>query len=564
MWWIETFVVHGRGGGRGMKIRYGDEYTGFIVDCYALEPDGSRRLYDSAFFSRPKGTDKSGVAAALVLFEAFGPARFAGYAKGGEKYHFLGQTYTYAKGEPMGKPVHTPVVKIMATEEGQTGNVYDNVYFNLTDEDAPLFALKAAYGVDVGKTRILMSNGGSITPSTAGSASKDGGLETFAVFDETHLYVTDTLREMYKTVKRNLVKRKREGSWFIETTTMYEPGEDSIAEDTYFLADMIQEGKARRPRLLFDHRWAEVVSLEKIKVQDDSLKGGERIETEDEYIARLKNAFLEAFGDAIAWNDPEGLLDSLFDTRQSETETRRYFFNSLVSASNAWLQLHEWSNIGLRARRAAAKAAKRPLGIVPPRRGDQIALGFDGSLNRDATVLIGCRISDGYVFVIGIWEAPDSKEAAHWSVDHQAVEATLIETFKKYKVVAFLADPPHWRDYVDRWENKFGPELVVHVTEAKPITFETNRHTEMAKVIERAETAIKTGDIIHGDHLALTRHVMNARIWKRPAGHVIGKDVRGSGKKMDAAVGMALAIEGRARFKKQYKEPTTGVPRRVR
>jgi len=32
-WWIESFVVHGRGGIRGTPIRYGLEYTGFIVDC---------------------------------------------------------------------------------------------------------------------------------------------------------------------------------------------------------------------------------------------------------------------------------------------------------------------------------------------------------------------------------------------------------------------------------------------------------------------------------------------------------------------------------------------------
>ncbi|ALJ22051.1 terminase large subunit domain-containing protein [Microbacterium sp. No. 7] len=563
VWWIETFVVHGRGGAQGKPIRYGDEYTGFVVDCYGLEKDGSR-LYNSAFLSRPKGTDKSGIAAALVLFEAFGPCRFAGYAKGGETYTFLGQTYTYSPGEPMGKPVHNPYIRIMATEEGQTGNVYDSVYYNLTDEDAPLFALKAAYGVDVGKTRVIIGNGGMIIPATAGSASKDGGLETFAVFDETHLYTTDTLRSMYSTVTRNLVKRRSEGTWYIETTTMYAPGEDSIAEDTYFLADMIQEGKARRPRLLFDHRWADVESVEKIKVKDPEAKGGERLETEEEYLDRLRSGFIEAFGDAIAWNDPEDLLDSLFDTRQSEADTRRYFFNSLVAASNAWLKLHEWVKIGLRARRAAARTGGRRLGILPPRRGDEIALGFDGSLNRDATVLIGCRISDGYVFPIGIWEAPDSKEAAHWSVDHQAVDAVVKETFKKYKVVAFLADPPHWRDYVDRWENLYGAGLVVHVTEKKQITFETSRHAEMAKVVERAETAIKTGDIIHGDHLVLTRHVMNARRWKRPAGDVIGKDVRGSGKKMDAAVGMALAIEGRARFRKEFKDTTTGVPRRVR
>lgn len=563
-WWIETFVVHGRGGARGTPIKYGDEYTGFIVDCYGLDADG-KRYYNSAFFSRPKGTDKSGVAAALVLFEAFGPCRFAGFAKGGETYTFLGRTYTYVEGEPMGKPIAAPTIKIMATEEGQTGNVYDNVYFNLTDEEAPLFALKTAYGVDAGKTRVLIPhNGGTITPSTAGAASKDGGLETFAVFDETHLYDTDTLREMYATVVRNLSKRRREGTWFIETTTMYEPGAESVAEDTYFVADQIQEGKQRRPRLLFDHRWADVQSLEKIKVPDPTKRGGKRLETEDEYIARLTAAFHESFGDAIAWNDVDGMLDDLFDPRRSVEDTMRYFFNAVVSGKNAWLQLHEWSRIGLKALMAEAKAAGEKLKIRPPMRGDKIAIGFDGGLTSDATVLIGCRIEDGYVFVIGIWEAPDSKEAKHWQVDHQEVEAAVDAAFKKYKVVAFLADPPHWRDYVERWENKYGADLVVRATELKPMQFETARHVEMAKVVERTETAIKTGELRHGNHMALTRHVLNAHRWRRSAGDVIGKDRKGSMKKMDAAVGMCLAVEGRARYRKQFKEKQTQIPRRAR
>lgn len=563
-WWIETFVVHGRGGAQGTPIKYGDEYTGFIVDCYALDKAG-KRFYNSAFFSRPKGTDKSGVAAALVLFEAFGPSRFAGFAKGGETYEFLGQTYEYVAGEPMGKPVKAPTIKIMATEEGQTGNVFDNVYYNLTDENAPLFQLKAVYGVDPGRTRVLIPhNGGTITPSTAGAASKDGGLETFAVFDETHLYETDTLRAMYDTVVRNLSKRRAEGTWFIETTTMYEPGAESVAEDTYFLADQIEEGKARRPRLLFDHRWAEVESLDKIKVPDPTKRGGKRTETEEEYIQRLTDAFYESFGDAIAWNDVDGMLDDLFDPRRSEQDTIRYFFNAVVAGKNAWLRLTDWSKIGLGSLLAEAKAVGTKLGFRPPRRGDMIALGFDGSLNNDATVLIGCRIDDGYVFPIGIWEAPDSKEAKHWQVDHQEVEAVLAETFKKFKVVAFLADPPHWRDYVDRWESKYGPDLVVRATDAKPISFETSRHVEMARVVERTETAIRSGELRHGDHKTLTRHVLNAHRWKRSAGDVIGKDRKGSLKKMDAAIGMCLAVEGRARYRKQFKNKTTSVPRRAR
>lgn len=562
-WWIESFVVHGRGGIRGTPIRYGLEYTGFIVDCYAHDARG-KRLYNSAFFSRPKGTDKSGLAGALVLFEAFGPARFAGWAKGGETYEFLGQTYTYVAGEPMGKPVNNPVVKIMATEEGQTGNVFDNVYYNLNEETSPLYALKAGYGLDVGKTRIILATGGTIEPSTAGAASKDGGLETFAVFDETHLYTTPTLHDMYDTVTRNLDKRRSEGTWYIETTTMYEPGADSVAELTFYQAQLIDEGKARSKSLLYDHRWADIYSLDKIKVDDPTKVSGKRLETEAEYLDRLRAGFHEAFGDVMEWKNVEDMLESAFDTRRAEQDTIRYFFNAVVEGKHQWMRHTVWSALSIGAIRAAAKAVGEKVSIRPPRRGDKIALGFDGGLTDDATVLIACRIDDGYVFPIGIWEAPDTAEAKDWQVDHLEVDAVVRETFKKYKVVAFLADPPHWRDYVDKWELDLASDVVVKATESKPFSFETSRHNEMAKVIERTETALKTGELRHGAHKALTRHVMNARRWKRTGGDVIGKERKGSPKKMDAAIGMCLAVEGRARYRKAPTAPPTGVPIRVR
>ncbi|MGK0740425.1 terminase large subunit domain-containing protein [Leucobacter sp. Z1108] len=540
VWWIESFVVHGRGGVRGMPIRYGDEYSGFIVDCYALDADG-RMLYDSAFFSRPKGTDKSGLAAALVMFEAFGPARFAGFAKGGETYTFLGLTYTYLPGEPMGRSVTNPYIRIMATEEGQTGNVYDSVYYNLTDEDTPLHALVKAYGVDAGKTRIILpkaSGGGVIQPTTSGAASKDGGLETFAVFDETHLYNLPGLHEMYDTVVRNLDKRKKvDGTWFIETTTMYAPGEESVAENTYELANLIEEGRARRERLLFDHRWGELANPMQIEG-----------ETDEEYEARLSEAFLEAYGDAAAFNSIDAMLNALFDPRRSVEAQRRYFLNALGSAKNAWVETYEWAAVSVKERRKRALEDGEEWKWTPPKAGDTITLGFDGGRTDDATVLIACRVSDRYVWPIFILEAPDSKEAEDWEVDRDFVDAKVAETFKKFKVVAFFADPPLWQDYVDKWEREFGPQLNVQASYGKSIHFWTNRDKPMVEAVERSHTAIATGQMLHGNHLALTRHVMNARRWERRSGTVIGKEKRGSKKKMDAAMGLVLALEACARY----------------
>jgi hypothetical protein len=54
--WMEHFVCHGPGDVQGQLVTHGDEYTGFVVDCYMVgdHPSNNHMLYDSAFLSRPK------------------------------------------------------------------------------------------------------------------------------------------------------------------------------------------------------------------------------------------------------------------------------------------------------------------------------------------------------------------------------------------------------------------------------------------------------------------------------------------------------------------------------
>ena len=240
VWWIETFTVIGRGDATGRRIRHTPEYFRFIVDCYALDKHGRRR-FGHVFLSRPKGCNKSGFAAELALFEAFGPCRFAGWAKGGETYTFLGCTYTYRKGEPMGRPIQSPLVTCLATAEEQTGEIYDTVYYNCTE--GPL-SLLAGRGMDAGTTRIKLPQGGKIVYSGSSARSSDGGLQTFICFDETHQYNNKRLRDTYDIMTQNLTKRGVEADpWFLETTTMYCPGENSVAEQTYKTARDLESGK---------------------------------------------------------------------------------------------------------------------------------------------------------------------------------------------------------------------------------------------------------------------------------------------------------------------------------
>lgn len=549
LWWIETFVVHGPGDVEGQPIVHGDEYSGFIVDSYGLDQSG-RRLHNSAFFSRPKGGNKSGLAGELSLLEAIGPCRFAGWAEGGETYEFLGQTYVYEPGEPMGRPNKYPFVRIMATEEGQTGNVYDLVYRNLTE--GPLSDLKA-YGMDAGMTRVLLPSGGEIRPSTGGSASKDGGKETFAVFDETHLYNTRELRQMYATVTRNLPKRGLAAEpWFLETTTMYEPGEDSVAEETYKYAQRIAEGKSKRSKLLFDHRFSDIKESD---LGDEGL---------------LRQAIEESYGEALDWNSVEDIVDKIFDHRTQLRASMRYYLNAITAASNAWLTPAQLSavTVGSEAYEAAvecdrAKEAWRD--YVEP--GCEITLGFDGAVTNDATALVGCRVSDGVLFPIRIDECPDGPEAREWSVDEQGFDAAVADAFDRYKVVGFFADPPYWQDWLDRWEKEYGEGLRVKQSPKSAIRFWTKNDVPMISALERLHTAVQAGTARIFADRRLLRHLTNARVWQRRAGSLIGKESKNSMRKIDAAMAATLAFEARARFLQMGTEPPKSaafVPFRVR
>lgn len=507
--WMEFFCVHGPGDVQGEPVRHGDEISGFIVDCYTFDISG-RRLYDSAFLSRPKGCDKSGLGGRVGITEALGPCRFLDWAEGGEVYTDpwgLGFKYEYQPGEPMGRPVKVPYIRCLATEEGQTGLVYDTIYFNLTD--GPLSQVP---GLNAGLTRVLLPGGGEITPSTASSASKDGGKETFVIFDETHLYNTPDLRRMYGTVTRNLRKRKKiAGTWYLETTTMFAPGEESVAEGTYRLSEQIEAGKTKRERLLVDHRWGVC----------------EKPENETE----LRAGIIEAYGDAMEWNDVDGLVDEFYDPRSHIVDSRRYFLNAETETSDAWIAAREWD------------PCANPMAILAD--GETVTLGFDGSTSEDATALVVCRVEDGYLELFACEEKPPDAGKT-WQVDQEAIDAKVKQAFDKFEVVGFYADPPHWQDYVDAWTAEFSGGLQIQATQAHPVEWWTNRPTAMVNALNRFYEAVKTKRLVHDGSTIFRRHVLNARRRTTRAGITISKDYPSSPRKIDAAMAAVLAYEARA------------------
>lgn len=546
--WIEHLVVHGPGDVQGRSLRRDDpdglpldrELEQLTLDCYALDQRG-RRLYDSVFFSRAKGRDKSGHAGRIGLFEALGPCRFAGWAKGGEVYTDpwgLGFEHRYEPGDPMGKPITYPFLRCMATEENQTGNVYDVIYLNLTE--GPLSQVP---GIDPGVTKTILPDGGEIVPSTSGSASKDGGKESWVDFDETHLYDTPELRQMYATVRRNCGKRRAAEPWTLETSTMYQPGADSVAEASHKLAHQIRDGKIRLPRFLFDHRQA----------PDDV-----DLTDEDQVLAALREAYGE-FADVM---DMDRLLAEVWDPRNSPADSRRYWFNQVHEAADAWIAPHEW---------AARFAGDR---IVAD--GEAITLGFDGSRQRargvtDATALIACTVSDGHLFeplAQSVWEQPTGPDGAEWEVPVLAVDAAVRAVFARYRVVGFLADPARWETYIAAWEASYGAKLKVKASGQHPIQWwmSGGRSHLVVQTLEQFHSAVLDGECTHDGSYALTRHVLNARRRPTKVGMQIAKEHPDSANKIDAAIAATLAWRARlmAVAAGADKGPETFVPRRIR
>lgn len=537
LWWIETFCVHGPGDVQGEPVQLDDEFAEMVADAYALE-DSGRRLYDSVFISRAKGRAKSELAGFVTLFEAFGPCRFERWAEGGERYQFRGETYMYEPGDPIGRPVTYPYIRCLATEENQAGNTYDNVYFNLTDGPLSEGLPKDAAGL----TRVLLPHGGEIVPSTASSASKDGGKETFAVFDETHLYVLPELRQMYRTVRRNLGKRKAASPWSLETSTMYAPGEDSSAEESHKLAINIREGKTRRSRLLFDHREAPP-----------------DVDLTDE--AQVTAALREVYGPFAEVMDLQRILDEMYDVRNPISDSIRYFFNARTSAEDAWLTHQEVDS--------RADATK----VVADR--DMVVMGFDGSRGRpgkedvaDSTCLVGVRLADAHVFDLGHWEEPPGIAGRNWEVPEAEVEAAVAAAFARYKVVGFFGDPSGWSEQMANWTAKYSGKLQVRYTEAQPIRWKTNQHTRWAETLKALHDAIAGGRMTFDGSTFLAKHLKNARRQPTRSGLTITKSTPDSPNKIDGAVAMTYAwaayLQGLAAGVHLNQGPEMFVPRRIR
>lgn len=493
--WEQANLVHGPGDVRGEPYGPTLEHQAFIYTAYEVHPRGhpkaGRRVYQEATYSRAKGTAKTEMAAAIGAGE-LGPDGEAPVRCDGWDAHGL----------PVGRAVRDPDIPFLAVTADQASDLaFSRLRAML--EEGPLASL-----VDCGEDTIHALRGGKAYIVSSRAKSKDGYIPTWAHGDEPHLFVTEELRELVRTVWFNLDKRRDADPWGLLTSTAYAPGERSVLEGTFDLARQIAAGELAHPGFLLDH-------LEASPEHDLDTDEG------------LRAAIVEASGLAADFRDVDRIVQRFRDPRVDLAKARRYWLNQIVRSSGAFLNPDD-----------VARGA-RPGERV--RRRETIALGFDGSRYDDATALVGCRLSDGFLFVIEVWERPENAPR-DWAIPTPAVDRALRRAFRDFDVARAYLDPPGWQDYIDRWAADFGEKRVVKR--------DTRQERRMSGDVERLATAFAQGEQTHDGHEALVRHFENAR--RRPIGnaleradplgpYVLEKQDEKSPKKIDLAIAAVLA-----------------------
>lgn len=169
------------------------------------------------------------------------------------------------------------------------------------------------------------------------------------------------------------------------------------------------------------------------------------------------------------------------------------------------------------------------------RDGDMITVGFDGARTGDATALVGCRLEDGLLQLLAVWEAPSG---IPWEVPIGEVDAAVYDVMERYRVVRGYFDPPLWRSEIEGWAREYGEHAVRK--------FDTTK-VRMVGAVERFRTDVSARTLSYAGNEVLTRHVLNAQVKEaRGGGYWLSKSRPGSPHKIDAAIAAVLAYEARA------------------
>lgn len=502
--WTATYLQHYVGN----PWRYTPEQARLTLWWYAMDPATNRFLWRDGVIQRLKGWGKDPLIATWSAFEFVGPCRFGGVADEGNEW-----------GVPVGQPlgVQHPAawVQIAAVSQDQTRNTM-TLFPSILSKRA-----LEEFRIDLGKEIIYADKGRArIEAVTSSPRALEGGRPTFVSLGETHHWVESNQgHEMAAVIERNATKSADGQARTLANTNAYEPGEDSVAERTREAFESAESGRVVDTGLFYD-----------------SLEAPAEAKLTEEWIVPTLKAVR---GDSV-WLDVDRLKASILDVRNPPSRSRRFWFNQIVAAEDAFLAPYEWD--------------ANPHDDLVLEAGDEIVLFFDGSKSDDATGLVGCRLRDGFVKTLGVWQRP-----ANWPSDvpyrvpREEVDGVVDQVFAQFKPLAFFADPGagydeadgerYWDGYVDAWAQRYGKRLTL-----KAVSSGHGQHAVMwdmgdrrrqqvfTEAVDRFYRDVLERQVPHDGHKMLRQHISNARRRTNAWGYTIGKEHRESARKVDLAV----------------------------
>ncbi|MGW0780324.1 terminase [Streptomyces sp. NPDC002913] len=508
--WTATYLQHYA----GKPWRYTPEQARLTLWWYAMDPATNRFLWRDGVVQRLKGWGKDPVVASWGAFEFVGPCRF-------DKVADEGNEWDVPPGQPLGMQHPAAWVQMAAVSQDQTRNTM-TIFPSLLSKRA-----LAEYRIDLGKEIIYADKGRArIEAVTSSPRALEGGRPTATYPNETHHWLeSNSGHEMAAVIERNATKSADGQSRTMSITNAFEPGEDSVAERTRDAYEATEAGRAAEVGLFYDS-----------------------LEAPPE--AKLTEAWIEPTlrsvrGDST-WLDIGRLKASILDVRNPPSRSRRFWYNMIDAAEDAWMARYEWD------------ACKREdLALAD---GDEVVMFFDGSKSDDATGLAACRMSDGLVSTLGVWQkpanwpSPNTPGYVPYQVPREDVDGVVAHAFNRFKVLAFFADPGsgqdedgemYWDTFLDRWGQAYGKKLLLRAvvvgSKAHAVRWDMrdrrNQET-FTDAVKRTREDILQRQLVHDGHKVMRTHVINARRRTNAWGITIGKEHRESSRKIDLAICM--------------------------
>lgn len=494
---------------KGKPWRYTMEQARFILWYYALIESGELE-YHSGVLQRIKGWGKDPLAAVLSTTVICGDVEFSHWGN---------------DGQPVGKPVTDAWVQIAAVSLDQTKNTM-KIFPGLIPAET-----RRHFGIQIGKQNVwARGDEAQIEAVTASPLAIEGGRPKLIIRAETQNWNSSNGgHDMAGAMEGNAAKSEIGApARILDICNSYRPGEDSVGQ---------------RQREAWEATQGDEATSVDFGLLYDSLEAPPDAPLTTDAAPDVVEAVR---GDSV-WLDARGrILKSITNPLNPPSESRRKWYNQITAAEDSWTDPNEFDPL-------------KDDSIVVEQ-GEEVALFLDCSKSDDATGLVGCRISDGHIFTIGMWQRPPGKRGENWLAPREDVDAAVREAHAKYRVAGFFGDPSHtvndetmdryWDPLFTRWHLDFRSKYKVWASGSKgsgkghAVMFDMSARDNarnFAAAVGFTLEEMKSGEFTHDGDSRLRRHVLNARRYPVQGYVSIAKDRADSKNKIDLAVCMVGA-----------------------